>query len=104
MTQNPDISLVWPKDKGRPGYIKPEGYSVSPLAPTEDDIWVAIHRLAIPSFSAPDLRGWLARYRSLALPDGILVAREKASGTPVATAGSLAHPKDGLFPLGGQLG
>lgn len=104
MNGNPDIILVWPKGKGSPSYVKTAGYSVSPLDPTEDEIWVAIHRLAIPSFSASDLHRWLARYRTLALQKGIFIAREDKSGDPVATVGSLADAKDGMFPLGGQLG
>ena len=104
MAENPDIILVWPKDKRGPRYAQPEGYTVAPLAPAEDDLWVDIHRLAIPSFSVPDLRGWLARYRTLALADGILVARDKQSRRPIATAGSLADGKSGMFPSGGQLG
>ena len=58
--------------------------------------------MATPWFSKDDLRGWLVDYRRLALANGILVARDR-NGDIVATAGSIANEKGGMFPRGGQL-
>ena len=69
MIGDPDIILVWPKGKSAPDYVTSEGYSASPLGPVEDDIWMTIHRLAVPSFATADLHGWLSRYRNLALQE-----------------------------------
>jgi len=80
------------------------GYSVRSLPRSLDSWWIDIHRKAVPVFGESDLKGWLERYRSLALPRGILVATDDASGDPVATAGSIANSKDGMFPEAGQLG
>jgi GNAT superfamily N-acetyltransferase len=74
------------------------------LPPSLDEWWVEIHRKAVPTFKESDLRAWLAAYRRLALPDGILVATADDTQEPVATAGSLANSKDGMFPGAGQLG
>jgi len=100
--RNPDIIMVWPRGRelSRPPAV--DGYWVQPLSPEQDDWWIDIHRSAVPSFREADLVAWLARYRSLALPDGILVATD-AAGEPVATAGSIANSKQGMFPDGGQL-
>jgi mycothiol synthase len=76
---------------------------VRPLAEDEDDVWIQVHRQSVPSFGESDLRAWLARYRQLALPDGILLAEDEATGTPAATAGSIANDRDGTFPGAGQL-
>jgi len=101
---SPDIILVWPGDRELPEPVPVPGYSVRALPPALDSWWVDIHRKAVPSFAEPDLVRWLERYRSLALPEGILVATDEATQEPVATAGSLAHSKDGMFPDGGQIG
>ena len=49
------------------------------------------------------LEGWLERYRSLALPEGILVDTQDSNGEPVATAGSIANSKAEIGLSGGQL-
>jgi len=58
----------------------------------------------VPSFGVPDLTRWLQAYRALSLVDGILVATDELTGEPVATAGSLANSRGGMFPGAGQLG
>jgi mycothiol synthase len=100
---SPDIVLVWPPERDAPTPTPVAGYAVQPLAPENDAWWIDIHRQAVPSWDEGRLRPWLDRYRELALPDGILVAVEESTGLPVATAGSLANDKDGMFPDGGQL-
>ena len=102
--RNPDIILVWPAGRAAPAAKPVPGYSVRDLPVALDAWWIDIHRLAVPSFRRADLESWLERYRELALTDGILVATDDASGEPVATAGSLANSKGGMFPGGGQLG
>jgi GNAT superfamily N-acetyltransferase len=104
LSGSPDIILVWPPGRACPKPAPVPGYSVGALPPASDSWWIDIHRRATPWFAEPDLRNWLARYRDLALPEGILVATEDATGEPVATAGSLANSKGGMFPRGGQLG
>ena len=100
---SPDILMVWPRGNPEPPQRVPAGYSVAPLPPADDEAWIRIHRMAVPSFPTDKLESWLARYRELALPDAILVATDEASGERVATAGAIAHSKDGMFPGGGQL-
>ena len=100
---NPDILLVWPRGKSLAPAPPPDGYEVHTLPESLDAWWIEIHRLAVPTFRRSDLEGWLISYRELALPDGVLVAVHTESGTPVATAGSIANSKQGMFPDGGQL-
>lgn len=100
---SPDIILVWPPKRELVTPATPAGYVVEVLPPALDAAWIDIHRRAVPSFGAGDLAAWLERYRSLALPDGILAAAHEETGERVATAGSIAHSKDGMFPEGGQL-
>lgn len=99
---SPDIIMVWPSGKS-PDPLPVSGYSVRVLPRSLDDWWIDIHRKAVPVWKAPDLARWLDRYRMLALPDGILVATDVATGSPVATAGSIANSKEGVFSQGGQL-
>lgn len=100
---SPDIILVLPAGHEIPAPVPAPGYSVRSIPPSLDRWWIDIHRKAIPSFGEADLKVWLERYRNLALPEGILVVTENASGGPVATAGSIASSKNGMFPDGGQL-
>ncbi|MHC5038291.1 MAG: GNAT family N-acetyltransferase [Planctomycetota bacterium] len=100
---SPDIILVWPSNQPPPEPTAVQGYGIHHLQPTQDALWIDIHRLAVPSFGESDLKGWLKRYRRLALPDGILVAMVEVDNKPVATAGSIADSKNGMFPGGGQL-
>jgi mycothiol synthase len=100
---SPDIILVWPVGARISDPEPVPGYSVRALPLALDTWWVDIHRKAVPAWSPQDLVRWLERYRSLALPDGVLVATHDATGQPVATAGSIANSKDGMFPEGGQL-
>lgn len=100
---SPDIILVWPSGREVPAPVPVAGCSVRALPRTLDSWWVDIHRKAIPSFGTSDLTRWLALYRDLSLTQGILVATEDATQKPVATAGSLADSKGGMFPDGGQL-
>lgn len=108
---SPDIILVWPHGRPRPEARPVSGYSLRAMRDDDDRDgdaeadawWIDIHRRAVPSFKEPALREWLARYRRLALPNGILIAIDEATGEPVATAGSIANSKDGMFPGGGQL-
>lgn len=101
---SPDIILVWPSGReAPPDPVSVPGYAVQPLSHHQDSWWIDIHRKAVPSFSESNLIDWLDRYRELALPSGILVATDDATGEAVATAGSIAHSKDGMFPGGGQL-
>ena len=102
--KNPDILLVWPRGKAAETAVPPPGYELLTLTPSLDSWWIDIHRLAVPSFARSDLETWLADYRTLALSDGVLVARHIESGTPVATAGTLANDKQGMFPNAGQIG
>ncbi len=95
--------LVLPADCRVPEPTPVAGYSVRPLPRALDSWWIDIHRRAVPGFGVPDLESWLERYRSLALTRGILVATDNVSGDPVATAGSIANSKDGMFPDAGQL-
>jgi GNAT superfamily N-acetyltransferase len=101
---NPNIVLVWPDGRNAPVAVPVDGYRVraAPLGPMGDEAWLAVHREAIPGFREPEYRTWLARYRALALPGGILLAHDPA-GDPVATAGAIAHDAGGLFPGGGQV-
>ena len=100
---SPDIILVWPVGREAPEAGAVDGYSVTAIGPERDPDWIDVHRRAVPSFAHADLATWLARYRSLALPDGVLLATDDATGEAVATAGSIANDKDGMFPGGGQL-
>lgn len=100
---SPDILLVLPPNQATLDPVPIPGYSIQPLAPELDCQWIDIHRHAVPSFSEANLKIWLTRYRQIALRDGILVAVDDVTGRPVATAGSIAHSKDGMFPNGGQL-
>ena len=101
---SPDIILVLPKGHVLAAVAPVAGYSVQALPASSDAWWIAIHRQAVPAFGESDLKDWLQRYRDLALRDGILVATEDTTGAPVATAGSLANSKGGMFPEGGQIG
>jgi len=100
---SPDILMVWPYRQAVPEAPLPDGYSLRSLGPREDQEWIRIHRLAVPSFGEAQLEGWLARYRELSLSNGILAAIDDSTGQPVATAGSIANSKQGMFPDGGQL-
>jgi GNAT superfamily N-acetyltransferase len=100
---NPDIIMVWPEGQCLSDPEPPVGYSVKALPRERDSWWIAIHRQAVPSFQVADLEQWLERYRSFALDEGILVAIHDRTGAAVATAGSIAHSKDEMFPGGGQL-
>jgi len=100
---SPDIIMVWPEGQSLLDPKPPADYSVRSLPPEHDSLWIEIHRQAIPSFQATDLKEWLERYRSFALDEGILVAIYDQTGEAVATAGSIAHSKGGMFPSGGQL-
>ena len=103
--RNPDIVLVWPKDRPAPVPSAVNGYRVRAASgDVDDEAWIEIHRRAVPTFGEPDLRGWLDRYRMLALPDGILLAEDEWTGEAVSTAGALAHDAGGRFPGGGQVG
>ena len=101
---SPDIILVWPFGRDLSDPMPVAGYSARALPQALDSWWIDIHRKAIPAFKATDLERWLQRYRSLSLPEGILVATHDATGKPVATAGSLADPDRKMVPDGGQLG
>ncbi len=101
---NPDLILVWPLYEKRPEIVPIEGYTVNYLSKNNDSWWIDIHKQAVPSFSKSKLENWLSHYRSLSLTKGILVATHNEKQTPVATAGSLANSKQGMFPDGGQLG
>jgi mycothiol synthase len=100
---SPDIILVLPANREIPEPAPVAGYSVRSLPRILDSWWTDIHRKAVPVFERSDLENWLERYRSLSLPEGILVATNDATQEPVATAGSIASSKDGRFPGGGQL-
>jgi len=102
--ERPEVFLVWPGGKEVPRPTPVAGYTLQVLTPSRDPWWIEIHRRAVPTFVPADLEAWLQRYRRLALPGGILVAIEDGTGEPVATAGSLADSREGLFPDGGQLG
>jgi mycothiol synthase len=104
LSGSPDIILVLPKGSEVAVPAPVPGYPARALPPSLDAWWVQIHRKAIPAFGETDLEGWLATYRGFALPAGILVATSDATGEPVATAGSLANSKGGMFPDAGQLG
>jgi GNAT superfamily N-acetyltransferase len=102
---NPDIVLVWPKDRPPPVPSAIDGYRLRMASGSRDhDAWIEIHQRAVPTFGEPDLRGWLDRYQMLALPDGILLAEDEETGEAVSTAGALAHDAGGRFPGGGQVG
>lgn len=101
---SPDIILVLPKRHAVPAVSPVAGYTVQALPRSLDAWWIAIHRKAVPAFRESDLKDWLKTYRELSVPDGILVATADATQEPVATAGSLANSKGGMFPDGGQLG
>jgi mycothiol synthase len=101
--EDPDIILVWPHGRAAPATQPVDGYVVQALPRARDAWWVDVHRQAVPAWGEAQLRLWLERYRSLALQDGILVATDGETGAPAATAGSIAHDRDGLFPGGGQL-
>ncbi len=103
MTRNPDILLVWPPRQSVPDLAPPPSINVRPLRPDEDSTWVELHQESVPTFTAGDLRTWLARYRELALESGNLLAEDHETNRPVATAGSIANDKDGMFPGAGQL-
>lgn len=98
---SPDIIMVWPPGM-IPEVVPVAGYSVRALPESLDSWWVDIHRKAVPVWDASSLARWLERYRSLALPEGVLVATDEA-GQPVATAGSIVSSKAGIFPKSGQL-
>lgn len=100
---SPDIILVWPRGREILDPAPVAGYSVRALPRSLDSWWVDIHREAVPTWTTSDLTGWLERYRALSLPEGVLVATDDATGRPVATAGSIANSKNGMFPEGGQL-
>jgi GNAT superfamily N-acetyltransferase len=101
---DPELILVWPRGREVPRPAPVAGYTVTPLPAAEDTAWIEIHRRAVPAFRERDLETWLARYRGLALPEGILVAMDATTREPVATAGSLVDPEKGVFPGAGQLG
>lgn len=85
--------------------LKPAvGYQIQSLPADLDDGWLDIQCGAVPHYSPAALKPYLKRYRSLALPDGILVAIEKSSERPVATAGALRSPRSDHFPNGGEIG
>ena len=100
---NPDIILILPRLHEAVNLRPVDGYVAASLPSERDAWWIDIHRQAVPSFDRADLSAWLKRYRQLALPDGILVASDSATGTPVATAGCIVHTKNEMFPDGGQL-
>jgi ribosomal protein S18 acetylase RimI-like enzyme len=102
--RNPDILLVWPRGQTCDAATPPPGYQLRTLTAALDEWWIDIHRLAVPAFARSDLETWLAHYRKLMLEDGVLVAVHTESGAPVATAGSLANDKQGMFPGAGQIG
>lgn len=101
---SPDIILVWPQGRAIPEPEPVVGYSVRVLSRALDTWWIDIHRKAVPAFGVSDLKIWLEHYQRFALAQGVLVATEDATQEPVATAGSLADSKRGMFPDGGQLG
>ncbi|NNE08967.1 MAG: GNAT family N-acetyltransferase [Gemmatimonadetes bacterium] len=100
----PESVLVLPREQEVTAPEPVAGYSVQGLPRALDSVWIDIHRKAVPRYARPDLVNWLERYRRLSLSEGILLATEDATREPVATAGSLANPKDEMFPDGGQLG
>ncbi|MCB0183300.1 MAG: GNAT family N-acetyltransferase, partial [Caldilineaceae bacterium] len=101
---NTELILLWPHGRAAPEPAPVAGYAVQPLPPDRDEGWVAIQQQAVPRYEPSDLYGWLARYRRLVLPQGILVAVDERSGAPVATAGSLATPRSDRFAAGGEIG
>jgi ribosomal protein S18 acetylase RimI-like enzyme len=101
--RNPDIIMVWPESRQVPNLTPVTGYSVRALPRALDSWWIDVHRRAVPVFGISDLVRWLERYRTLSLTEGILVATDDFTREPVATAGSIANSKDGMFPDGGQL-
>lgn len=101
--ENPDIIMVLPEGQPLSNPEPPTGYSVRVFTREHDSWWIEIHRRAVPSFKVADLEKWLERYWSLALDEGILVAIHEQTEEAVATAGSIANSKDGMFPGGGQL-
>ena len=103
LVASPDIIMVWPASREIPAPTPPAGYSARTLPRALDSWWIDIHRRAVPAFRVQDLGLWLERYRSLSLTQGVLVATDDATQEPVATAGSIANTKQGMFPNGGQL-
>jgi mycothiol synthase len=102
---NPDILLTWPRERlSRPPEVAlPDEYALRTYRGDDADAWVRIHRAAVPSFPESDLRTWLQRYLTLALPRGIFVATVEGSDEPVATAGCIHGTREGTIPFGGQL-
>ena len=98
---NPDIILVLPPKKVIVKPVPIPGYSIEILTIDKDSWWIDIHQKAVPTFKESNLKEWLMAYRELSLHDGILVALDDLTGSPIATAGSLANSKQGMFPKGG---
>ena len=103
ITGIPDIIMVWPTDREIADPPPVAGFSVRVLPRALDSWWVDIHRKAVTTWKPAELRPWLERYRSMALPNGILLASSDTTNKPVCTAGSIANSRDGMFPGGGQL-